>query len=39
MALWQTVCPDTQLTDRITSQWKQIGFQVPLVCVRGVMLQ
>ncbi|ELR18129.1 ELMO/CED12 family protein [Acanthamoeba castellanii str. Neff] len=27
MALWQAVCPDTQLTDRVTPQWKQIGFQ------------
>ena len=32
MALWQVVCPDTQLTDRVTPQWKQIGFQVRPPC-------
>jgi hypothetical protein len=32
MALWQAVCPDTQLTDRVTPQWKQIGFQVRPPC-------
>jgi ELMO domain-containing protein len=27
MALWRAVKPDTKLEDRISSQWKQIGFQ------------
>ena len=28
LELWRTLFPDTPLEERITNQWKELGFQV-----------